>query len=199
MIRIKLGSLLLTSVFLLFSFLVGCSKSDTPPPVTTPQTQNDQQNQIAENSEDTQKSSDSQKTPDTQQSPIPPQTPDREVIVDIPEVPNAQQPNFKNIVPNTDYIDSIRGGTLYDYPDITVGDAFDYYFGETNWYEFYDDYNNHIIEVEGIGYEYGEYVIINFQFILYSNGEFETWGLWVNDELRSDYELESFIDAVFNP
>lgn len=204
MIRKKLGSLLLASAFLLLSLLVGCSKSDSTTPTTTPQAQNNQQNEPTEKSENTQQANNSEQNSNNQQIPTTPQAPDREVTTDIPQIPNTQQPsanqpNTKNIVPNTDYIEAIRQGTLYDYPWVTVGDAFDYYFGETNWYEFYDDYNNHIIEVEGIGYEYEEYVLINVQFILYPNGEFESWGLWVNGELRSDYDLQAFIEAVFNP
>lgn len=199
---------ILTFLTFLLSFTVGCSKSDSTAPVTTPQSQNSQQNQTTDQPSNNEQTNASQQTPNTQQTPSTQMTPDREITTDIPQTPNkqvtpnAQQPNVKNIVPdNTNefyYIDLIRGGTLYDYPWVTVGDAFDYYFGESNWYEFYDDYNNHIIEVEGIGYEYGEYVLINVQFILYSNGEFESWGLWVNGELRSDTELRDFIDTVFN-
>lgn len=189
----KYYSLILALSAFFFSFLVGCSKSA---PVVTPDSQTKEQNQATE------------QTPNTQQTPSV-QTPDREVTTDIPQtpntqvVPNNQQPNSKTIVPNTstqiDYIELIRDGYLYDYPWITVGDAFDSFFGPSNWYEFYDDYNNHIIEIEGYGYEYDQYVLINVQFILYPNGEFESWALWVDGKLRSDADLQSFIDAVFNP
>lgn len=193
----KIKLLAFTSILLIFPFLVGCSKSNSETPQVTPETQISEPKQAAE------------QTPSTQKPNNPNQAPDKEVTGNLPEIPkteitpNTQQPNVKNIPPSTPsqsyYIDIVRAGAFYDYPYVTIGDAFDYYFGQSNWYEFYDSYNNHIIEVEGIGYEYGEYVVINLQFILYPNGEFETWGLWVDGKLRSDSDLRSFIEAVFNP
>lgn len=201
--------MILTLSTFLLSFVVGCSKSDSESQKTTPQPKNNQQTNITEQPSNNNQANSSSQTPNTQQTPTVPQTPDKEVTTDIPQTPNTQtvpsnrQPNVKTVVPDNstqiDYIEYIRSGSLYDYPYVTVGEAFDNFFGESNWYEFYDDYNNHIIEIEGYGYEYEEFVLINVQFILYPNGEFETWGLWVDGELRTDADLQGFIDAVFNP
>ena len=201
--------MILTLLTFLLSFVVGCSKSDSESQKPTQQTKNNQQTNITEQPSNNNQSNAASQTPNTQQTPTVPQTPDKEVTTNIPQNPNTQvtpsnqQPNVKTIVPDTstqiDYIEYIRSGSLYDYPYVTVGEAFDNFFGESNWYEFYDDYNNHIIEIEGYGYEYEEYVLINVQFILYPNGEFQTWALWVDGELRSDADLQGFIDAVFNP
>lgn len=199
----KYYSLILALSAFLLSLTVGCSKTDSKSaPVVTPNSQTTEQNQTTEQAPNPQQNSNTQQTPSVQ-------TPDKEVTTNIPQnpntqvTPNNQQPNSKTIVPDTstqiDYIELVRGGTLYDYPWITVGEAFDSFFGQSNWYEFYDDYNNHIIEIEGYGYEYDQYVLINVQFILYPNGEFESWALWVDGELRSDADLQSFIEAVFNP
>lgn len=115
------------------------------------------------------------------------------------ELQTVEENKTVNYQQEIEYIECVRGATLYDYPNVTVGYAFDNYFGESDWYEFYDDYGNHLIEVTGIGYEKGNRVFINVQLILYDNGEFEWWALWVNDDLRSDSDLQSFIEAVFNP
>ncbi|MFA9397769.1 MAG: hypothetical protein ACERKV_05825 [Clostridiaceae bacterium] len=98
---------------------------------------------------------------------------------------------------NTNYIEWIQTGTFYSYPNQTIGTAFNYFLTDSKWSQYTDSYNNNIVEVGGMITENDTPVYVVLQFVVHSDGEFDTIGFWINEELRGTEDLEEFLYCVF--
>jgi hypothetical protein len=97
------------------------------------------------------------------------------------------------------YIDIVKEGTFYDYPDEYVGDAFDDFFANPSWEYFVSENDEDIVEFTGEAEYMGESVDICIQFqVDPDTEEFEVIWSDINEYEMSLLEYNDLIDTVYS-
>ncbi|GAA0342312.1 hypothetical protein GCM10008967_35880 [Bacillus carboniphilus] len=95
-------------------------------------------------------------------------------------------------------VSTVKEGSLYEYPDKTVGKAFDDFFVDPKWEYFLSTEDEHVVEFNGVAEYYGEDAMITIQFIIDEvTEEFEIYWFGVDDVEESDYVLFDLLDTVY--
>lgn len=103
-----------------------------------------------------------------------------------------------NTKSNNLYVNTILDGTFYDYPNTSVGKAFDNFFANPKWEYFKSEDGSHIVEFQGEAMLGDEDVLIGIQFEIDINtGRFEIVWFGVNGESQPDYERDEWLEVVY--
>jgi hypothetical protein len=99
---------------------------------------------------------------------------------------------------NLDYIDSVKSGSFYDYPTVTIEEAFEDYFYDTDWEYVSKDSPYDVVRFTGTSDEFGEEIDVEVDFIFTNDEEFEVQKLiYDGEEYTSEDEIIIFLDEVF--
>lgn len=93
-------------------------------------------------------------------------------------------------------INSVKGGTFYDYPDVIVEDLFNTVFDNTSWDEIPSNADYDLVEFTGTKSAYDHEFLVHIQFI-YDGNEFEVYRIMIDGEALDEYELFEFLDYIF--
>ena len=101
---------------------------------------------------------------------------------------------------NLDHITYVKDGSFYDYPRVTVGEAFDDYFDTGRWEYVSENTPYDIVTFTGEVFIWENHVV-QVEFILdYPSDSFEVSEVIIDGiSLRSENDIGLFIDEVFNP
>jgi hypothetical protein len=95
-------------------------------------------------------------------------------------------------------ISIVAKGYFDDYPDVSVGKAFNNFFTNPKWENFVSDDGEQIVEFDGEASLDDENVLVEIQFFVdKSNDRFEIVWLGVDGEGQSDYEINDWIDTAY--
>jgi len=93
-------------------------------------------------------------------------------------------------------IEGVKGGTFYEYPDVTIEDLFDEVFDHTSWEFIGTDSDYDFVEFSGTMQSYGYDFDVTIQFMI-DGDEFEVWSIYIDGEALAEYEIYEFLDYIF--
>lgn len=97
-------------------------------------------------------------------------------------------------------IEGVKGGTFYDYPDVTVEAMFDEVFEDTSWEVASDDtYTAYdIVQFNGSKREYDHDFAVNIQFIFDDDDDgFQVLTIMIDGDELDAFEMYDFLDYIF--
>jgi hypothetical protein len=92
---------------------------------------------------------------------------------------------------------TVREGSFEDYPNTTIGEAFDNFFGSSSWRSFTADSGETIVEFTGRCTYMDEEVDALLQFEILENDRFEFVHLSLNDISQNDITKWALIEKVY--
>ncbi|HLQ70778.1 MAG TPA: DUF2628 domain-containing protein [Bacillota bacterium] len=95
-------------------------------------------------------------------------------------------------------VSQVKHGNLYDYPDVTVDEAFNDFFDEGKWKYQKGSSSFKMVEYRGVKKFDGEDYNIKIDFILDDDDEFHFNRIVVDGDELNDYEVQQFIEFVFD-
>lgn len=97
-----------------------------------------------------------------------------------------------------EYVEMVQEGSLYYFPDETIEDAFNEFFGEPEWKSFVSEDGNRIVEFNGECEYDGESENLCMQFeVDEETGEFEIIYVDIAGESFEYDELSDILDVIF--
>ena len=97
------------------------------------------------------------------------------------------------------YVDIVKEGSMYYFPDETVEEAFDDFFANPEWESFISEDGDRIVEFNGTCEYYGEYENLCMQFTVdVDTSEFEITYVDIAGESFSDEDIEYILDTIFS-
>ena len=101
-------------------------------------------------------------------------------------------------VSSSDYVSIVKDGNFYDYPDKTVGEAFESFFADPSWEYFESTDGKDIVEFNGKCEYYGEEVKCAIQFEVNSDdGTFEVYAAKLDGDLLTQIEINALLAVIF--
>lgn len=91
---------------------------------------------------------------------------------------------------------TVKKGHFSAYPNITVGEAFENYFGDTEWKSFKAD-GKKIVEFTGECSVYGEIADAKIQFVI-EDDSFEIYHMSIDGENLSQVEIAAVLTKIMN-
>ncbi len=98
---------------------------------------------------------------------------------------------------NIDQISYVKDGSFYDYPTVTIGDQFEYFFDEPHWEYLNTDSQFDIIRFTGIAEQDGSTADFSIDFIL-TEDSFEVHSATVDNEEMTDKEINNLLYDIFS-
>ncbi|MBQ3151351.1 MAG: zinc-ribbon domain-containing protein [Clostridia bacterium] len=95
------------------------------------------------------------------------------------------------------YIDVVKEGALYDYPDQAIGKAFEDFFSDPEWKSFMSDDERIIVEFNGGCTFDGEPVDCCIQFEVYEDSTFETFYAEIDGESLNLFDINTMYETIF--
>lgn len=96
------------------------------------------------------------------------------------------------------YVNTIYNGNFDDYPDVSVGKAFDSFFANPSWEYFKSEDGEHIVEFDGGAMLGDDNVLLEIQFeVDPSTNRFDIIWFGIDGESEDFSELYEWIDVVF--
>lgn len=96
------------------------------------------------------------------------------------------------------YILAVTEGTLDDFSDKTVGEAFDDFFDDPEWKSFTDDKDRIIVEFNGGCTWHNEEANCCIQFEVDEDGEeFEIYYADIDEEVLNDFEIVEMLEVIY--
>lgn len=96
------------------------------------------------------------------------------------------------------YIDFVKDGHPENYPNITYGESFEYFFEEENWSYFEDEANEDIVEFTGKCMVNAIKSTVQIQFVLdYENGYFSVGYIAVDKQPETDELVNEILEKIF--
>lgn len=97
-----------------------------------------------------------------------------------------------------DYVPVVKDGKLKNYPDKTVGEAFEAFFEEPSWESFEAENGKQAVNFNGKCEYMGEKVNCLVQFIIDDDGEsFELYAVEINGDPISEIEILAMLEAIY--
>lgn len=94
------------------------------------------------------------------------------------------------------YVAFVKNGTFNDYPDRSIGEAFDSYFADGSWSEFTSSDGSTVVEFRGRCLYGGVSGILTMQYEIYSDDSFEIVYADFDDDPLSFFEIGLAVDAI---
>jgi hypothetical protein len=110
------------------------------------------------------------------------------------EVSKEVEKEINSLDPRVDFV---KNGTLDNYPDITIGDAFEQFFGNPHWEFFEADTGETVIDFTGDCVYQEVDVEANLQFILNDDDTFEVGALSFNDVPQTELITNALLAKAF--
>jgi hypothetical protein len=121
----------------------------------------------------------------------------QETVEDVAnEVSKEVEKEINELDPRASFV---KNGTLDGYPDMTVGEAFEQFFGNPQWEYFEADTGESVVEFTGDCVYQEVDVEANLQFILHEDDTFEVGALSFNDVLQSELITNALLAKTFDP
>ncbi|WP_158598307.1 DUF2628 domain-containing protein [Falsibacillus albus] len=99
---------------------------------------------------------------------------------------------------NLDYIDSVKNGSFYNYPNVTIEQGFEDYFTDADWEYVSKDSPYDVVRFTGTSTHNGQDFDVTVDFIFNDDNEFTIQKIIVNGkEFTSDQDVNQFLDEVF--
>ena len=96
-------------------------------------------------------------------------------------------------------VNMVKSGHFSQYPDKTIGKAFDNFFGSPSWKNFSADDGRNVVEFAGKATIDGQSVSVKIQFVVdKQTGSFEVASFSVNDLSQNLLTLNSLEETIFN-
>jgi len=105
---------------------------------------------------------------------------------------------FYLVIPTFGVIAQVEYCTLYEYPDVMVGEAFDEFFDSGKWKHQKSNSSFKMVDYTGVKTFDGEEHDINIHIILNNDDEFHFNRIIVDGEELDDYDSQLFIEFVFD-
>ena len=94
-------------------------------------------------------------------------------------------------------IDKVKNGHFKAYPDVTIGKAFNHFFGNPKWSSFVTDDDEQMVEFSGEATLGDEDVNVEIQFEV-DKKSFEISWLGVDGETQPDSEIVDWLNAIYD-
>lgn len=102
----------------------------------------------------------------------------------------------KKFRPENTYIQSVKGGSLYQYSEESIGKVLDTVFVDTDW-SYYETEGRHIVEFVGMHYSAEGNNEAKIYFDVKEGGTFEVFSIVVDGREFFDFEYRPFMNIVF--
>lgn len=97
---------------------------------------------------------------------------------------------------NDKYVDIVRNGSFYGYPNIKIGKAFDQFFEDSKWKSFTTDDDERVVEFTGKCLVLNQKAKVLIQFTINKDETFEVNYSSINDEPMADIIHSALIEKV---
>lgn len=95
------------------------------------------------------------------------------------------------------YVMAVKSGALYDYPDETIGDAFNDFFSDPEWKSFVSDDGRTIVEFNGGCTFDGEDAQCCIQFEVFEDGTFETDYADIDGMSLNSFDIDVMYETIY--
>lgn len=105
----------------------------------------------------------------------------------------------KNDVTNSVYIDTVKGGYLANFSDVTVKEAFNYAFTEPYWRYYKAKTGQHVVELSGEVSHLGEKGHAILQFVVNEDAtDFRLGAIKFNEEVQSVEQKWILVGTIYD-